>query len=112
MPTFIPNCLTMKVSRQSGLNRRPADYKVCVNGELAWDDLGFREYSADILRFAGALDDKMLQSQFYVFLAVGKLLFGRRETSQAMHFAPSMVGANPLVAKEAPSFRDLYFKFS
>jgi len=44
----------------------------------------------------------MMQSRFYVFLAVGKLLFGRHEHSQAMHFVSGMVGAKPLVVKELP----------
>jgi hypothetical protein len=36
-----------------------------------------------------------MQSRFYVFLAVGKLLFGRHEHSQAMHFASGMSERNP-----------------
>jgi hypothetical protein len=87
------------------------DYKIFVNGELVWDDIGFRTYSRDILRFSGSPDDRMMQSHFYVFLAVGKLLFGRHEHAQAMHFASGMVGAKPLVANEPPSLKNLDFDF-
>lgn len=38
----------------------------------------------------------MMQSRLYVFLAIGKLLFGRHDYSQAMHFGSGMVGAKPL----------------
>jgi hypothetical protein len=69
------------------------DYKLQINGELVWDDLGFREYSGDTVRFSGTLEDKMLQSQFYVFYALGKLLFGRNAATQANDFACGMVGA-------------------
>ena len=69
------------------------DYKIRVNGELVWDDLGSWEYSQDVLNFSGSLDDKMMQSQFHVLLAVGKLLFGRHATAEAMNFASGMVGA-------------------
>jgi hypothetical protein len=87
------------------------DYKILVNGELAWDDIGFRAYSQNILRFSGSPDDRMMQSHFYVFLAVGKLLFGRHEHSQAMQFASGMVGAKPLVVNEPPSPKNLHFDF-
>jgi hypothetical protein len=46
-----------------------------------------------------------------LFLAVGKLLFGRHEHSQAMHFASGMVGAEPLVVNEPPSLKNLNFDF-
>jgi hypothetical protein len=46
-----------------------------------------------------------------VFLAVGKLLFGRHEHSQAMQFASGMVEAKPLVAKEPSSLKTLHFNF-
>ena len=52
-----------------------------------------------------------MQSRFYVFLTVGKLLFGRHATSKAIHFAVGMVGAKPLVVKEPPSLKNLYFDF-
>ena len=87
------------------------EYKILVNGELVWDDIGFRAYSQDILRFSGSPDDGMMQSRFYVFLAVGKLLFGRHEHSQAMHFASGMVGAKPLLVAEPPSLKNLHFDF-
>lgn len=64
-----------------------------------------------MLRFTGSPDDRMMQSRFYVFLAVGKLLFGRHEYSQAMHFASGMVGAEPLVVNEPPSLKNLFFGF-
>jgi hypothetical protein len=53
----------------------------------------------------------MMQSHFYVFLAVGKLLFGRHEHGQAMQFASGMVGAKPLVVKEAPVSQKPAFRF-
>ncbi len=53
----------------------------------------------------------MMQSHFYVFLAVGKLLFGRHEHSKAMQFASGMVGAKPLVVNEPPSLKNLHFDF-
>lgn len=87
------------------------DYKVLVNGEVVRDDIGFRAYSQDILRFSGSPDDRMMQLRFYLFLAVGKLLFGRHEHSQAMHFASGMVGAKPLVVQETPSLKNLHFDF-
>jgi hypothetical protein len=87
------------------------DYKIRVDGELVWDDLGSWEYSQDILNFSGSLDDKMMQSQFYVFLAVGKLLFGRHAHSEAINFAVGMVGAGPAVVAESPSLKNLHFEF-
>ena len=87
------------------------DYKIRVNGELVWDDLGSWEYSQDILNFSGSLEDKMMQSRFYVFLAVGKLLFGRHAASEAMNFAVGMLGAKPLIVTEPPSFKNLHFEF-
>ncbi len=71
------------------------DYKVLVNGELVWDDIGFRSYSQDILRFSGSPDDRGMQLRFSVFLAVGKLLFGRHEHSQAMQFASGWSERSP-----------------
>ena len=53
----------------------------------------------------------MMQSHFYVFLAVGKLLFGRHEHSQAMQFASGMVGAKPRVVNEPPSLKNLDLPF-
>lgn len=44
-------------------------------GRLMCSD-GSSEYSQDIFDFSESLEDKMMQSRFYVFLAVGKLLFG------------------------------------
>jgi hypothetical protein len=76
------------------------DYKIRVDGELVWDEIGSWEYSQDILNFSGSLEDKMMQSRFYVFLAVGKLLFGRHEPSQAIAFAVGMVGATPATSEK------------
>jgi len=87
------------------------NYKILVNGELVWDDIGFRAYSQDILRFSGSPDNRMMQSRFYVFLAVGKLMFGRHDHSQAVDFAWRMPGAQPLVAKEPPSLKIVYLPF-
>ncbi|HEX4087049.1 MAG TPA: hypothetical protein VHY22_19195 [Chthoniobacteraceae bacterium] len=87
------------------------EYKIRVNGEFAWDDLGFREYSQDTLRFCGSLDDKMFQSQFYVFLAIGKLLFGQMEISQAMDIASGMVGARSSIPVEPAKPLELDFDF-
>jgi hypothetical protein len=53
----------------------------------------------------------MMQSRFYVFLAVGRLLFGRHATAEAMNFASGMVGAKPLIVKEPPSLNNLQFDF-
>jgi len=53
----------------------------------------------------------MMQSRFYVFLAVGKLLFGKHEQSQAMHFASGIVGAERLVVKEPRALKNLDFDF-
>jgi hypothetical protein len=69
------------------------EYKIVVNGELAWDRLGAIEYAKDTANFSGSLEDKMMQSHFYVFYALGKLLFGRHATDQANDFAAGMVGA-------------------
>jgi hypothetical protein len=52
-----------------------------------------------------------MQSHFCVFLAVGEILFGRHEHSQAMHFASGMVGVKPPVVNEAPSLKNLHFNF-
>jgi len=87
------------------------DYKIRVNGELVWDHLGSWEHSQDILNFSGSLEDKMMQSRFYVFLAVGKLLFGRHAASEAINFAVGMVGAKPETAKEPLSFKNLHLDF-
>lgn len=87
------------------------DYKIRVNGEMVWDDLGSWEFSQDILNFSGSLDDKMMQSRFYLFLAIGKLLFGRHATSEAINFAVGMVGAKPAVVEESPSLKNLHFEF-
>jgi hypothetical protein len=76
------------------------DYKIRFNGELVWDALGSWEDSQDILNFSGSLEDKMMQSRFYVFLAVGKLLFGRHATSKAIEFAVGMVGAGIAILKD------------
>jgi hypothetical protein len=69
------------------------EYKVLVDGKLVWDTIGALAYSQDISQFSGSDEDKMLQSHFYVFYALGKLLFGRHETKQANDFACGMVGA-------------------
>jgi hypothetical protein len=53
----------------------------------------------------------MMQSRFYVFLAVGKLLFERHDHSQAMHFTSGMVEAEPMLVKEAPSLKNLNLDF-
>jgi hypothetical protein len=37
----------------------------------------------------------MIQSRFYVFVAIGKLLFGSKAISEAMNFAVGMVGYVP-----------------
>ena len=87
------------------------DYKIRVNGELVWDEIGSWEYSQDILNFSGAPEDKMMQSQFYVFLAIGKLLFGRHASSEAKNFAVGMVGAKPETVEEAPFPKNLHFDF-
>ena len=82
----------------------PEDYyKIRVNGELVWDTLGAMAYSEDITRFSGSEEDRMLQSHFYVFHAVGKLLFGRHETSQANDFAAGMLGYRRNVSEPPPS---------
>jgi len=52
-----------------------------------------------------------MQSRFYLFLAVGKLLFGRHATSEPMNFAVGMVGAQPEVVQEPPSLKNLQFDF-
>ena len=67
--------------------------------------------SQDISNLSDSPDDRMIQSHFYVFLAVGKLLFGRQEHSQAMQFASGMVGAKPLVVNEPPSLKNLDLPF-
>jgi hypothetical protein len=87
------------------------DYKIRVNGELVWDDIGFHAYSEDILRFSGSPHERTMMSRFYVFLAVGKLIFGRHDQSQAMDFAWRMAGAQPLVVKEPPSLKNLDLPF-
>ncbi len=86
-------------------------HRSLFDGGRVWDDVGFRAYSLDILRFSGCPDDRVMQSRFYVFLAVGKLLFGRHEHSQAMQFASGMVGAKPLVVNEPTSLKNLHFDF-
>jgi hypothetical protein len=53
----------------------------------------------------------MMQSQFYVFLAIGKPLFGRHTSSEAINFAVGMVGAKPEVVEEAPFPKNLHFDF-
>jgi hypothetical protein len=73
------------------------EYKVLVDGKLVWDTLGALAYAEDITRFSGSEEDRMLQSHFYVFYALGKLLFGRHETKQANDFASGMVGAVKMV---------------
>ena len=87
------------------------DYKIRINGELVWDKIGSWEYSQDILNFSGSLENRMMQSRFYLFLAVGKLLFGRHATSEPMNFAVGMVGAQPEVVQEPPSLKNLQFDF-
>jgi hypothetical protein len=47
----------------------------------------------------------------HVFLAVGKLLFGRQATSEAINFAVAMVGAKPVIVKELDVIEDQYFDF-
>jgi len=71
-----------------------------VNGKLVWDEIGSWEYSQDILNFSGSPEDKRMQSRFYVFLAVGKLLFGRKGDAQAMDFACGMTGVYKTTFKE------------
>jgi len=85
-------------------------YKIRVNGELIWDTLGAMAYSEDITRFSGSDEERTLQSHFYVFYAVGKLLFGRHETSQANDFAAGMLGYRRNVS-EPPSSPQLLLSF-
>jgi hypothetical protein len=86
------------------------EYKVLVDGKLVWDTLGALAYAEDITCFSGSEEDRMLQSHFYVFYALGKLLFGRHETKQANDFASGMVGAVKMMGTspdETPMARQL-----
>ena len=53
----------------------------------------------------------MMQSQFLVFLGVGKLLFGQKEISQAKDFASGMAGAMRMGPAEPEELTELELYF-
>ena len=69
-------------------------YQVPENGEMVFDDLGFRAYCADLVKYEGVGDMEAMEneSRFRLFYEMGKLMFGRDCGTQALDFALNRIG--------------------
>jgi hypothetical protein len=72
-------------------------YQMPKDGALAWDDLGFKAYCADIARFPEcSVDDAMRHSWYRLFWEVGQILY-RGDEGQVRDFALHKIGNRPEV---------------
>lgn len=79
-------------------------YKVPKDGELVWDDLGFKVFSADVARFPGAesIESARLHSWYRLFWEVGKLIY-KGDEGQVRDYALHKIAKRPqLVPAIAP----------
>jgi hypothetical protein len=69
-------------------------YQVRENGELVFDELGWRHYQADLQRFEGieSVEDRITHSRFLLYCAHGMMLYGNRV--QALQHAMRRIGYN------------------
>lgn len=72
-------------------------YQIPKDGGLAFDDIGFRAYCDDLLKYKGVgdMDAMVTESRFRLFYAMGKLMFGRQGEQQALDFALNRIGRSP-----------------
>ena len=101
----------MKRGTSVALGNRPETGKHCKGETPLIGPVANKSQNALNLVPFGSLEDKMMQSRFYVFLAVGKLLFGRGKTSQAIDFASGMVGETRESSEDLKMPDDSGFKF-